>query len=210
MAMPSPYIYFRKLASGRQSSEDRAEVFERGDDLVIVVADGAGGMSGGAAASAALVDTVKAVAENPTLDAHDDELWVALLKDADAMLAARGAGETTGVVVVVGPKGLAGVSVGDSEALIVGARSMDDLTRGQERPRLGSGRAVPVAFHRGRLDGALLVATDGLFKFASQARIAATVREGEIARAVERLAALVQLPAGGFQDDVGLVVVAPR
>jgi serine/threonine protein phosphatase PrpC len=208
--MPSPYIHWRTLASGRQSSEDRAEVFERGDDLVIVVADGAGGMRGGAAASAALVDTVRAVAEDPTLDVYDDELWATLLKDADAMLATRMTGETTGVVLVLGAKGLTGVSVGDSEALIVGAKSVDDLTRGQETPRLGSGRAVPVAFRRGPLVGALLVSTDGLFKFASQARIAATVRDGEIARAAERLAALVQLPSGSFQDDVALVVVAPR
>ena len=34
--MARPYIHWRKLASGRQSSEDRAEVYERGEDLVVV------------------------------------------------------------------------------------------------------------------------------------------------------------------------------
>jgi hypothetical protein len=37
------HVYTRVLASGRRSSEDRAEVFERADDLVVVVADGARG-----------------------------------------------------------------------------------------------------------------------------------------------------------------------
>jgi serine/threonine protein phosphatase PrpC len=205
--MPSPYLYWRKLASGRQHSEDRAEVFTRGDDLVVVVADGAGGIRGGALASAAVVETVRSVADNPTLDVHDANLWTVLLGEADGTLSARMAGETTAVIVVVGPTGVTGVSVGDSEAWVVTARSNDDLTRSQERARLGSGRAVPVAFERLRLDGALLVATDGLFKYASPGRIASTVRAGEVSRAAERLAALVQLPSGGFQDDVAVVVV---
>ena len=92
----------------------------------------------------------------------------------------------------------------------VTAKSMDDLTRSQNRPRLGSGRSAPVAFHRGRLDDALVVATDGLFKYASPARIGATVRAGEASRIADRLVALVRLPSGGFQDDLGLVVVVPR
>ena len=81
--VPSPYIYWCRRASGRQNSEDRAEVLERGDDLVVVVADGAGGIRGGALASAALVQAVRAVAENPTLDVHDPDLWATLLKEAD-------------------------------------------------------------------------------------------------------------------------------
>jgi PPM family protein phosphatase len=206
--MRSPFVHWRMLASDRKSSEDRAEVFERGDDLVIVVGDGAGGMRGGALASAALVETARAVAENPTLDVHDPGLWTVLLEEADGTLAAKMAGETTAVVVVVGPTGVTGVSLGDSEAWVITARSIDDLTRSQERLRMGSGRAVPVSFQRRSLDGVLLVATDGLFKYASPGRIASTVRAGEVSRAPERLAALVQLPSGSFQDDVGIVVVA--
>jgi serine/threonine protein phosphatase PrpC len=208
--VPRPHIYWSTLASDRHSSEDRAEVFERGDDLVAVVADGAGGMRGGALASTALVETVRSVAENATLDVHDGDLWAALLKEADAKLSAKMAGETTGVIVVIGPERLIGVSVGDSEAWIVRGDSIDDLTRSQERSRLGSGRAVPVDFQRRRLDGVLLIATDGLFKYASPKRIAATVREGEVSRVAERLTALVRLPSGRFQDDLGIIVVARR
>jgi serine/threonine protein phosphatase PrpC len=167
-------------------------------------------MRGGALASTALVETARSVAENSALDVHDADLWVALFKEVDLKLGARMAGETTGVVVVVGPNGVTGVSVGDSEAWIVTARSVEDLTRSQERYRLGSRRAVPASFQRPSLDGVLLIATDGLFKYAAPARIAATVREEEVSRVAERLAALVQLPSGGFQDDVGIVVVARR
>jgi serine/threonine protein phosphatase PrpC len=208
--VPSPFLFWRSLASHRPSSEDRAEVFEHGESLVVVVGDGAGGMRGGALASAALVDTVRSVADNQTLDVRDADLWSRLLTEVDATLARRMAGETTGVVVVVGHDMLVGVSVGDSEAWIVTSTSIDDLTRHQERPRLGSGRAVPVAFRRRGLDGMLLVGTDGLFKYASPARIAATVRQGDVSHAAERLTSLVQLPSGGFPDDVGVVIVARR
>ncbi len=207
--VPSRYLHWRELASGRRDSEDRAEVFQQGDRLVVVVADGAGGMRGGAAASAALVDTVRAVVDNPGLEVRDAELWAGLLKEVDAKLAARKAGETSGVIVVVAPDGVTGASVGDSEAWIVGSTSTDDLTRGQARARLGSGRAVPVGFLRRALEGVLLVATDGLLKYASPARIAATMRDGDVAKAAARLVALAQLPSGGFHDDLALVVVAP-
>lgn len=197
------------LASGRTHSEDRAEIVERGDALVVVVADGAGGMRGGATASAALVETVRGVATSGAVDLHEPETWVGLLKETDAALFDRRAGETTGVIVVIDPGGIVGASVGDSEAWIVTGKATDDLTRGQESPRLGSGRAAPVTFQRGRLDGTLLVATDGLFKSASPARVVATVRGGDVSAVGERLTGLIRLPSGGFQDDVAIVIVAP-
>jgi serine/threonine protein phosphatase PrpC len=204
----SSYDYTCTLASGRRNSEDRAEVFHRGSDLVVVVADGAGGMRGGARASAALIENVRSVAADHSLNVHDDGLWSGLLMEADAALAARRVGETTGVVVVVGTGGVTGVSVGDSEAWVVSAKSVDDLTRHQERPRLGSGRATPVVFHRAGVGGVLLVATDGLFRYASPERISATVRACEASRVAQRLTKLVQMPSGAYQDDVGIVVVA--
>lgn len=206
--MPAGYVHSRALASPRGNSEDRVEVFERDDTLVVVVADGAGGVRGGALASDALVETARAVAQNATLDVYDPGLWTVLLKEADGTLAVKMAGETTGVVVVIGPKGLAGVSVGDSEAWIVTATSIDDLTADQRKARLGSGRAAPVPFERPGLEGVLVVGTDGLFKYASADRIAAVVRRGDLLRVAERLVALVRLPSGALQDDIGVVVAA--
>jgi PPM family protein phosphatase len=208
--MPARYAHSCLLAADRRNSEDRAEVFEQGDELAVVVADGAGGMRGGALASEALVETARAVARNAALDVHDAGFWTVLFKEIDDTLAAKTAGETTGVVVIVGPKGLTGVSAGDSEAWVVSATGIDDLTSVQKKARLGSGRAAPVSFQRPGLDGVLVVGTDGLFKYASAERIAAALRTGDVSQAGQRLAALVRLPSGGLQDDVGIVVVACR
>ena len=208
--MTAPYVWSRLLASDRRSSEDRAEVFEREDALVVVIADGAGGVSGGAVASEALLDTARSVAQDATLDIHDVALWTDVLEEVDSALAKKMAGETTVVVVVIGPTGLFGVSAGDSEAWIVAARSIDDLTAHQKRARLGSGRAAPVTFHRPALDGVLVVGTDGLFKYAHSDTIAKALRGGDVEGAADRLAALVRLPSCGFHDDVGIVVVALR
>jgi serine/threonine protein phosphatase PrpC len=208
--VPSSYVLTCTLASGRRNSQDRAEVFDREGDLVAVVADGAGGIRGGIQASAALIEVVRSVAQDPAFDVHDGDMWCSLLREADATLAARSIGETTVVVVAVGSAGITGVSAGDSEAWIVSAESIDDLTCDQKRPRLGSGRAMPVGFRRADVDGLLLVATDGLFKYASPERISAAVRESGASEAAERLTALVRLPSGSYQDDVGIVVVARR
>jgi len=135
-------------------------------------------------------------------------LWTHVLEEADGALAAKMAGETTCVVVVVGPMGIVGVSAGDSEAWVVTASSIDDLTLHQKRARLGSGRAAPVAFERPALDGVLVAGTDGLFKYAASDEIAKVLRGGAVEGAAERLAAVVRLPSGGFHDDVGIVVVA--
>ena len=68
----------------------------------------------------------------------------------------------------------------------------------------GSGR---VLFERPQLDGVLLVATDGLFKYASAPVIAGVVRDGTVAEAAERLLDLVRLRSGKVADDVAVVLV---
>jgi serine/threonine protein phosphatase PrpC len=206
--MPPAYHYSRVLASGRCGSEDRAEVFERGDDLVIVVADGAGGMLGGAAASEALVDAVRARLLDCALDLRDVMPWVRIFREADERLATQAAGETTGVVVALTGRGVVGVSAGDSEAWVISAASMDDLTSSQVKHRIGSGRAEPVTFHRPTLNGTLLAATDGLFKYAAPEKIVTLANSGAVPDLGHALAGLVRLRSGAFQDDVGIVVVA--
>jgi hypothetical protein len=208
--MAAPYVCSRLLVSDRRRSEDRAEVFERGDALIVVIADGAGGVRGGAVASEALVDKVRAVVHDAAVNIQDVALWTTVFTEVDAALTAKTAGETTGVVVVLGLVGLVGVSAGDSEAWIVTANAIDDLTARQMRARLGSGQAAPVGFRRAALGGVLVVGTDGLFKYALPERIAEAVRGGDVEGAGDRLGAVVRLASGGLQDDVGVVVVGGR
>jgi len=204
----SLFRYVRMFASNRQKSEDAAEVFERGETLIVVLADGAGGIRGGATASGALVAAVRTAVDDPSFAVEDVQYWADLFRVTDAALAKNRVGETTGVVVVVGVRHLIGVSTGDSEAWVVTATEVHDLTRGQHtKQRLGSGRVEPLVFKHAALSGALVVATDGLFKYAATDVIARMVRASAIQIAAEQLVELVRLPSGKLQDDVALVLV---
>jgi serine/threonine protein phosphatase PrpC len=197
------------LASGRKKTEDRAQIIEHGDYVVVVMGDGAGGIRGGAAANDALALEVTTAPARNAFVAEDGSGWNTIFSDIDAMLAEKMTGETTGVVVVVTPRIMLGVSAGDSEAWVIGSKYIDELTAGQSKKRLGSGRAAPVFFSRPSLEGTLIVGTDGLFNYASRETIAEAVHGREPADAAERLRALVQLPSGDYADDVAAVVVRP-
>lgn len=175
---------------------------------VVVVADGAGGLSGGATAAETWLALVAQALREPGFAYLEPGAWCQRLVEADqALTRTASGGETTAVVVAWTPRGLAGASVGDSEAWLVGDDGFDDLTAGQSRKRLGSGRAQPVGFTRSAAQGTLVVGTDGLFRYAPSAVIAQLAREGSVQEAVDRLVAMVRLPSGRLQDDVAVVVV---
>jgi serine/threonine protein phosphatase PrpC len=203
--MSIAYTWERLLASDRRNAEDRAEVFVSGEDLVIAIADGAGGTPGGGSASDALVAAVSDEIQRAG-DSFDSRRWAKVFCETDAKLAGRLSGETTGVLVVLGPRGLVGVSAGDTEAWVVGPTSIDDLTVHQQRARVGSGRIAAIPFHRPILDGILVVGTDGLFKYAVPEKVAAIVRVNFPADAARRLSEVVRLSSGRLQDDFAVVV----
>ena len=73
-----------------------------------------------------------------------------------------------------------GASVGDSGAWLIGRDGWEDLTEGQVRkPLLGSGVAEAVGF-ASAFGGTLLVATDGLLKYAAASRLVSLARNGEL------------------------------
>lgn len=206
--MATRFIYAKALASSRPDSEDRAEVFELGDAMVVALADGAGGVRGGAAASDALINAVRCRIAEATFDACDLRAWSAVFKSTDIGLARQMAGETTAVITVIGPEGIMGLSVGDSEAWVLGSVGIDRLTEKQDRKRLGSGRSGATLFHRRTLDGMLVIGTDGLFKNARPELIAAASTEANAGAAAERLVGLPRSSSGRYPDDVAVVVVA--
>jgi hypothetical protein len=167
-------------------------------------------MRRGEVASRSVVAVVESAVADPHFALEDVRSWLDLLRATDASLAANQAGEATGIVVVLGRHGFVGFSIGDSEAWVVSLTGVDNLTVGQHtRHRLGSRHGTLVVFERPRLAGVLLVATDGLFKYAAAPVIAGIVRNGSIALAAERLLDLVRLRSGKMADDVAVVLVQP-
>lgn len=187
------------------TGEDAAAVVEIGDAIVLVVADGAGGMGGGARAARAVVAAVQDV---------DTQLVEGRLHAAEVLRAvdleiarSRGGGQTTAIVAVVREHGVAGASVGDSEAWWYGQQAGVHLTARQARkPLLGSAEAIPVAFGMAGARGTLVLGSDGLFKYAARDRIAEMVRTGDPAHVAQRLVDLARLPGGALQDDTTAVV----
>lgn len=186
-------------------SQDRLLVLPAGRRVLLAVADGAGGAGGGARA-AELALSFLALWEG---DERKD--WAAGLEEIDHKLFQdTAAGETTVALVLAGPDGVEGASIGDSGAWLIGARGSQDLTEHQQRvPRLGSGRALAVPFELDSLDGTLLCATDGLFRYASPARICEAAAHPDLDEAAEQLLALVRLSSGRLQDDVALILCRP-
>ena len=202
------YVFSRAVASNRPKSQDCAEVFERDDKLVVALGDGASGIRGSDVASATLIEAVRVAVGDRTFAVEDPRKWVTLFEAVDLGLAAHAAGETSGIVVVVGPGMLLGVSTGDSEAWAVTTTRIDKLTVGQQtKQRLGSRRVTPTSFERHALDGVLLVGTDGLFKFAAGDVIAQIVRSSDVGPAAEKLIDLVRLPSGKLADDAAVVLL---
>lgn len=199
--MASPrWLHAVVVRGARGAGQDRAAVAPVGDELIVALADGAGGTGGGDVAAQAIVDAAVAAAPaRPTWATLLDEL------DGDPRL---GGGQATAVLLTFGDAGLAGASVGDSGAWIVDGDRVVDLTAHQQRkPLVGSG-ALPVAFMHGPVgDATLLVASDGLWKYAPHAALARAARAPGLDDAARALLDLVRLPDGGLQDDVAIVLV---
>lgn len=171
---PMPLQFATASASPRPHSEDRVDVHHVEGGLVVVVADGAGGLTGGGRAAELALEVVAEAIEAPLFSpftaaglftAHP---WVEVLLRADDQIAADPvAGETTLVVVAVAEDGaIVGASCGDSGAMVIGLGAggvmdvVDDSPRASiasaawarvgPRPWLSSGQssAAPSSWRR--------------------------------------------------------------
>jgi PPM family protein phosphatase len=195
----------KQIHAGGSELQDRAESFWCGSNLVLVAADGAGGMSGGAEAAQFLVEGVKKRIASKSMNTDGlNELLTAL----DREMAAAGAfGETTGVAVVLSDSCVFGASVGDSGAFVISKAGLENLTANQIRkPFLGSGRAIPIPFTHGLLNGTLLVATDGLLKYTGLEKIAAIILAADFDSAANKLVELVRYQSGALPDDISILL----
>jgi serine/threonine protein phosphatase PrpC len=192
----------QSVAAYRSRCEDRAAVFHEEGRLVIVVADGAGGIGHGEAAAEAVVRAARD--EFPRC--RGEQAWVEALGRWDN---AVGPGESTAVVVDITSDRVCGASVGDSRAWMI-ADEITDLTARQIRkPLVGSGSARPVGFSAGRFAGMLLVTTDGFSNYVKLETARAVIVREDFYALPRKLVELVRLPSGGFADDVAVVVCRP-
>src|SRR5689334_8010615 len=130
----SGFVHAIEIAPRRGEGQDRAVVLPCEHGVVIALADGAGGTSGGARAATAVIDRVGTVASH----AYD---WQMLLAELDHTQI--GFGQTTAVVLWLTHDKIIGASAGDSAAWIVRDASVVDLTEHQHRkPLIGDGAVV--------------------------------------------------------------------
>jgi len=191
--------------AGNPENQDRGLVIQDDARVVLCVADGAGGRSGAAEAANMVVELVQ---QNAALLANCDSCVELLLK-MDAEVANNpAAGETTCALALLTQTDIFGASVGDSGIWLIPEHGdYIDLTCGQQRkPFIGSGSAWPVPFRHLIQGGSLLLATDGLLKYASSERIIETCQEHPAELAAQYLIELVRYPSGALPDDVTVIL----
>jgi serine/threonine protein phosphatase PrpC len=194
-----------ETAAGESENQDRGAIFEAAVGLVLAVADGAGGLSGGKQAATMAIDLVRKQAN----DLRDTTSCVRLLQQIDQTVEQdKMAGETTCALAVVTESEVYGASVGDSGVWVMNETGFANLTARQSRkPFIGSGVVSPIPFdHMRTCREFVLLATDGLLKYTSPERIMTTCRESgppdEIAR---HLIQLVRYQSGALPDDVTVI-----
>jgi len=208
MALETYHITLPASAKG----EDRVDILRLDCGVVMVVADGVGGRPGGGEAATLLVENVVNYFVTADYD-MDDLALTRLLTEMDQALADdENAGETTAVVAVVTDDGITGASVGDSDAYLILPTSEYKLTYGRRKPYLGYGAAYPEPFNAELRDGTLLLASDGLWKYADLDKICAIVRSPDLSleEIARHLVDAARIPNGSLWDDVAIALCRER
>ena len=159
-----------QTAAGNPENQDRGLVLHDGQRIILCVADGAGGLSGGTEAASS---AVKLIRQNAIRLSDPDACAEALRSMDTAVAKDSDAGETTCALAIVTPDEIFGASVGDSGVWWIPENgNYINLSHAQQRkPFIGSGSAWPVPFRHQNQGGSLLLATDGLLKYTSAERI---------------------------------------
>jgi PPM family protein phosphatase len=179
--------------------QDRAYVYRGLAKSILVIADGVGGFGDGAAAANVAISATEDFA-NDRISSLDE-----LMGTIDAE-AAKVGGLTTVVVAQIERGIIRGASVGDSAAWLISATGVFDLTQNQRRKPLAGDGSLHVEFGPLPFTGRLLLATDGLIKYAHYQKIIDTALRGSVASAAEELVRLPMLPAGYLPDDVAVIL----
>ena len=192
-------------AAGNPENQDRGLVVQDGSRVVLCVADGAGGRSGGIEAAVMATEYIR---QNASLTSDPEMCSELLRRMDDAVTRDAIAGETTCVLTIITPDEIFGSSVGDSGIWFIPEDTAQvDLSNAQRRkPFLGTGSACAVAFHHRKQKGSLLLATDGLLKYTSADRIIEICRKHPADLAAQHLIESVRYPSGALPDDVTVIL----
>jgi serine/threonine protein phosphatase PrpC len=193
-----------QIVADGENGQDRVCVLRFDDRVVLAIADGAGGRSRGAEAASLAIEMISQFASG----LHSEDACTTALFRTHSMIQKNDkAGETSAVVAVAKRFQVFGASIGDSGAWVVSEESIDELSSEQNRrPFLGNGTAIPVGFSRPHLSGTLLLATDGLLKYANRDLISWTVRKSSFEFLCKELVRLVRYPSGALPDDVAIAI----
>lgn len=200
--MQAPVYVGRAVEASGGGGEVRAVVVPWRGLRVLVLAEGEPG---------AAQEVVRQVEGRLGLmsDPWEERQWRLLLTEVDQALrwSDRG-GEAAVAVVAVGRGRAVGAAVGDVEAWWVPLRGEAVLlTRGVvRRPRVGSGRARPVAFGPLEVEGEVVVGNGGLLQGASVVDWSAAVRGREVEEAAEAVLDAARSPSGELRGDAGVLV----
>ena len=191
------YVVNVVRAAGRDD-QDRCVVRPRADGFFAVLSDGAGSSGHGLEAAEAVVQGLaEAAAGGP------DGLGDRIVAVDDALAAGHG-GQATALAFFLGPEGLAGAGVGDTELWWRDAQGWHEGTANvTRRPLVGTGAATVVNLHA-PLPDVLVAATDGLWKYAAPFEVLALVdaHPSDPVRVLDPL----WLEAGGLPDDVTVLI----
>jgi serine/threonine protein phosphatase PrpC len=191
------------IQAGNLELQDRVAILRYDDRVIFAVADGAGGISGGAQAAELFMLVVRESAAS--LIAPENCVYLLHRIDQDLVKASE-CGETTGVVAVIEGNRIFGASVGDSMAWAFSSKERVELTGGQQRkPFLGTGVALARPFARALSQGTIVFGTDGLWKYSGLESIEQRVREADPTVLANELCELVRLRSGTFPDDVAVI-----
>ena len=220
--MPFKSAEFVAKGAGSQRLEDRIVARRDNESLLFFgVADGAGGMGGGAEASDISLSEFQSQLP-PGVSWEDvpygtEAFWIRLLEIIDSVVEHDPESGEAALVVGVATSNseghgmLFGASAGDCSAWLISDFDYIELTEHQKkRPFLGSGEASACAFEATIIEGeTLIVATDGLFKYAPVDSILEICRKRSLRLSLlpEALVDLARLPNGDLPDDCAVIAL---
>lgn len=187
---------------------DRIKILEKEDYTALLLADGAGGMSGAQEAAEYIIQSLEKQYEGMSKVPHIDTLEPNLRNLDRALQREQYAGNTTCVLIFITEQEVYGVSVGDSRCWLYTDLFQLELTAHQyKQPVLGTGNAVPVAFGPFEKNGTLLIGSDGVFDYLKKSVIDSIIEgDSDLAEKPKLILQATKETNSRLMDDISIVI----